>query len=109
LADLPTVDEAGLPEFKADVWFGIVVPLVTPGEIIAKLNQELVAIMRLPDVVEQLRRQGIESMTRTPAEFAAFLRADIGKRYPAGLVPVLVDGGHALTESRIINEYLEDA
>ena len=65
--------------------------------------------MRLPEVAEQLRRQGIEPMTGTPAEFAAFLRADIKKPNPAGLVPVLVDGGGVLTESRIINEYLEDA
>jgi glutathione S-transferase len=48
-------------------------------------------------------------MTSTPGEFAAFLRADIRKLNPAGLVPVPVDGGGVLTESRIINEYLEDA
>ena len=98
-----------MPEFKADVWFGVVAPAGTPGEIIAKLNQELVAVMRMPDVEEQFRRQGIEPMTSTPGEFAAFLRSDIKKPNPAGLVPVLVDGGQALTESRIINEYLEDA
>ena len=51
----------------------------SPGEIIAKLNQELVAVMRMPDVEEQLRRQGIEPMTSTPEEFAAFLRSDIRK------------------------------
>ena len=65
--------------------------------------------MRMPEVEEQLRRQGIEPMTSTPGEFAAFLRSDIRKLNPAGLVPVLVDGGQVLTESRIINEYLEDA
>ena len=68
-----------MPEFKADVWFGVVAPAGTPADIIAKLNQELVAVMRLPEVEEQLRRQGIEPMTSTPAEFAAFLRADIRK------------------------------
>jgi len=109
MPDLPTVAEAGVPEFKADVWFGVVAPFGTPGEIIAKLNQELVAVMHLPEVEEQLRRQGIEPMTSTPAEFAAFLRSDSRILNPAGLVPVLVDGGQVLTESRIINEYLEDA
>jgi hypothetical protein len=109
MPDLPTVAEAGVPEFKADVWFGVVAPFGTPGEIIAKLNQELVAVMRMPEVEEQLRRQGIEPMTSTPAEFAAFLRADIRKLNPAGLVPVQVDDGQVLTESRIINAYLEDA
>ena len=79
MPDLPTVAEAGVPGFKADVWFGVVAPAGTPGEIIAKLNQELVAVMRMPDVEEQLRRQGIEPMTSTPEEFAAFLRSDIRK------------------------------
>ncbi|TAK72705.1 MAG: hypothetical protein EPO19_00825 [Betaproteobacteria bacterium] len=63
----------------------------------------------MTDVEEQLRRQDIEPMTSTPKEFAAFLRADIRKLNPAGLVPVLIDGGSVLTESRIISEYLEDA
>ena len=79
MPDLPTVAEAGVPGFKADVWFGVVAPAGTPGEIIAKLNKELVAVMHMPDVEEQLRRQGIEPMTSTPEEFAAFLRADIKK------------------------------
>jgi len=91
------------------VWFGVVAPFGAPGDIAAKLNQELVAVMRMPDVVEQLRRQGIEPMTSTPGEFAAFLRSDIRILNPAGLVPVLVDGGQVLAESRIINAYLEDA
>ena len=79
MPDLPTVAEAGVPEFKADVWFGVVAPAGTPGEIIAKLTQELVAVMHMPDVEEQLRRQGIEPMTSTPGEFAAFLRSGIKK------------------------------
>lgn len=87
----------------------MVAPAGTSGDIIAKLNKELVAVMRMPDVEGQLRRQGIEPMTGTPGEFAAFLRSDIKIPNPAGLVPVLVDGGQVLIESRIINEYLEDA
>jgi tripartite-type tricarboxylate transporter receptor subunit TctC len=79
MPDLPTVAEAGVPGFKADVWFGVVAPAGTPGDIIAKLNKELVAIMHMPEVEEQLRRQGIEPMTSTPEEFAAFLRTDIKK------------------------------
>ena len=46
---------------------------------------------------------------RKPNRDAAFLRSDIRKPNPAVPVPVLVDGGHVLTESRIINEYLEHA
>jgi len=61
------------------VWFGVVAPAATPGDIIAKLNLELVAVMRMPEVAEQLRRRGIEPMTSTPEEFAAFLHSDIRK------------------------------
>ncbi|WP_051235856.1 tripartite tricarboxylate transporter substrate binding protein [Ottowia thiooxydans] len=77
--ELPTVAEAGVPDFKADVWFGVVAPAGTPSQIIAKLNQELVAIMRMPDVDQKLRLQGIEPMTSTPEEFSTLLRADIKK------------------------------
>ena len=76
---MPTLAEQGFAEAQVTPWFGIVVPFGTPGDIIAKLNQELVAVMHMPDVEEQLRRQGIEPMTSTPEEFAAFLRADIRK------------------------------
>lgn len=48
MPDLPTAAEAGVSEFKAHVWFGVVAPAGTPGEIIAKPNQELVAVMRMP-------------------------------------------------------------
>jgi tripartite-type tricarboxylate transporter receptor subunit TctC len=53
MPDLPALARAGVPEFKADVCFGVVAPAATLGEIIAKLNQELVALMRMPEIEEQ--------------------------------------------------------
>ncbi len=79
MPDLPTVAEAGLPGFKADVWFGVVAPAGTPSEIVSRLNSEIGKIMRMPDVRERLLPQGIEPMTNTPEEFATFIHAEIAK------------------------------
>lgn len=79
MPDLPTVAEAGLPGFKADVWFGVVAPAGTPSAIVSRLNSEIGKIMRMPDVREQLLPQGIEPMTNTPEEFTALIRTEIVK------------------------------
>ena len=79
MPDLPTVAEAGLPGFKADVWFGVVAPAGTPGAIVSRLNSEIGKIMRMPDVRAQLLPQGIEPMTDTPEEFADLIHTEIAK------------------------------
>ncbi len=79
MPDLPTVAEAGLPGFRADVWFGVVAPAGTPGAIVSRLNSEIGKIMRMPDVRAQLLPQGIEPMTDTPEAFAALIHTEIAK------------------------------
>ena len=79
MPDLPTVAEAGLPGFKADVWFGVVAPAGTPGAIVSRLNNEIGQILRAADVQQQLLPQGIEPATGSPADFAAFISAEIAK------------------------------
>jgi tripartite-type tricarboxylate transporter receptor subunit TctC len=76
--DLPTMAELGYP-IDIDTWYGLVAPAGTPKEVIAKVNAETVRILNLPDLREKTRSQGIELGGSTPEEFAAFLRADIGK------------------------------
>jgi tripartite-type tricarboxylate transporter receptor subunit TctC len=77
--DLPTVAEAGLKGFDVRSWNGVVVPAATPKDIIARLNTEIVRILRIPDLREKFAAQGIELTPSTPEEFSAFLRADIAK------------------------------
>ncbi len=79
MPDLPTVAEAGLPGFKADVWFGVVAPAGTPSAIVSRLNSEIGKIMRMPDVQARLLPQGIEPMTDTPEEFAALIHTEVAK------------------------------
>ena len=76
--DIPTLTELGFP-IDIDTWYGLVAPAGTPKDIVAKLNGETVRILNLPELKERTRSQGIELSGSTPAEFAAFIKADIAK------------------------------
>src|SRR5262249_20349132 len=54
LAELPTVAESGVPGFETFQWYGILVPSRTPGEIVTRLNRELVEIIRMPEITNIL-------------------------------------------------------
>jgi len=77
--DLPTVAEAGVPGFSASGWTGLVAPAGTPQAVIRKLNAEVVRVLPLPDVKEKLAGDGSEFGKNTPAEFRAFIKAEIAK------------------------------
>lgn len=77
MPDVPTFEEAGLPEYKAVGYFGLVAPAGTPREIIDKLNAAGIEASKMPEVVEALKAQGIEPTVNTPEEFAALIKADL--------------------------------
>ena len=79
LPNLPTVSEAGLGGFEMSPWFGVLAPAGTPPDIVAKLNQELVKILRSPEVETQLAAQGVEPAHSTPDEFLAIIKGDLQK------------------------------
>jgi tripartite-type tricarboxylate transporter receptor subunit TctC len=68
LPDVPTIAESGLPGFEMNSWQGIVAPAQTPPEIVARLNSETNAILRLPEVKQFYARLGPEPAGGTPAE-----------------------------------------
>ncbi|MEI6304248.1 MAG: tripartite tricarboxylate transporter substrate-binding protein, partial [Betaproteobacteria bacterium] len=74
--ELATVAESGVPGYSAQVWQSIVVPAGTPREIVAKLNTEIVRVMRLPDTRERLSAAGIEPVGSTPEELGSFTRSE---------------------------------
>jgi len=76
LPDVPTVSEDGLRDFEAGSWYGIMVPAGTPGEIVDKLNREIVRIVALPDVHEKLVDLGLVPFTNSAADYAAMVKAD---------------------------------
>ncbi len=78
LPNVPTVAET-IPGFESTSWQGYFVPAGTPREIVVRLQQEMVAVLKLPDVIERLRSGGNEGVGSTPEEFDARFRADITK------------------------------
>ncbi len=77
--DLPTIAEAGLPGFDISTWFGIFVPAGTPRPAVDRLHAEFAAALAAPEVRERLLAMGAEPVGNTPAEFAAFVKAEAAK------------------------------
>lgn len=79
LPDVPTVSEAGVPGFEATTWFGLVAPAKTPKQIVARLNELVVKVVRAPELKSQFEILGYEAVGGSPGEFAAFIRAESEK------------------------------
>ena len=77
LPDVPTFAQAGLPQYDAYFWSGLVAPGGTPADILDKLNAVLVRAFNTAEVREALLRQGLEPAGTTPAEFAAFIGSEV--------------------------------
>jgi tripartite-type tricarboxylate transporter receptor subunit TctC len=74
---LPTMAEAGVPGYDVVGWNGIVAPAGTPPEIVARLQAEVAKVLRQQEVRERLAALGAEPVGSTPAEFGAFIRAEM--------------------------------
>jgi tripartite-type tricarboxylate transporter receptor subunit TctC len=80
LPDVPTMIEAGVPDFEVDSgWQGLYLPADCPGEIVAKLQGEVRAALGDPQVRERIAALGLEPVGSTPAEFRLFVQAEIKK------------------------------
>lgn len=79
LPELPTVAEAGVPGYEANVWIGIVAPTGTPREIINKLNVEIAKILQIPQVKENMLSQGFEPAGGAPEQFGALIKSETAK------------------------------
>jgi tripartite-type tricarboxylate transporter receptor subunit TctC len=77
LPDVPTMAEAGVPDFDTSLWFGLLAPAGTPRPIIEKLAAAAQKAMHAPDAIETLRKQGYEPLDAGPDEFTAFFRSEI--------------------------------
>jgi len=89
--DIPTIAEAGVPGYESLQWYGLLAPTGTSPEIIARVNREAVAALRLPDVKTRLANDGAEVVGSTPEAFGAYLRTETAKwaklAKAAGIVP----------------------
>ena len=76
---LPTIAETGLPGYEVASWFAVCAPAATARAVVAKLNGEVVAIVKTPEMQERLASLGAQPLTLSPGQFAAFIKAEIVK------------------------------
>lgn len=79
LADVPTVEEAGVKGFDLGTWFGVFTTGGTPADVVARLNKAYADAMRLPDVRQRLLTMGSEAEPMTADAFAAFVKQEMAK------------------------------
>ena len=73
MPEVPTVAESGYPGYEATNWYAYLVPAATPREVVAKLNSELVKVLRQPEVRDLLNKQGVEPQPGTPDELRRYM------------------------------------
>ncbi len=79
MPELPTVGEAGVPNFEAVIWLGLMAPKGTPTAIVDKLNEEVRKIVNRAEVREAWSKQGAVPMSMTVPEYTRYMEADIAK------------------------------
>jgi tripartite-type tricarboxylate transporter receptor subunit TctC len=82
LPDLPTIAESGYPGFEALAWNGVMVAAGTPKPIVAKLNAEIGAVLKEPDVVQKMHGFGFDLVGGTPEDFGALVRGEAERWAP---------------------------
>jgi tripartite-type tricarboxylate transporter receptor subunit TctC len=82
LPDLPTIAESGYPGFEALAWNGVLVAAGTPRPIIVRLNREIDAVLKEPDVVQKMHGFGFDLIGGTPEDFGALISGEAAKWAP---------------------------
>jgi tripartite-type tricarboxylate transporter receptor subunit TctC len=77
--DVPTMAEAGISGMEITLWTGLVAPVGTPADIVAKLQAEIAAIVALPDVKERFEQIAVDPRSTTPDEYRALIASDIAR------------------------------
>jgi len=76
LPELPTIAESGYPGFEALAWNGVMVPALTPTPVVARLNAEMNAILKQPDVVAKMHASGFDLIGGTPEDFGNLIKRE---------------------------------
>jgi len=79
LPDVPTIQEAGVPGYEVAGWYGVIGPAGIPQAVVSRLNREINAILQVPEMREQLSKQGADPRTAAPEEFTATMAKDLQK------------------------------
>jgi len=77
--EIPTIAESGYPGFETAAWYGVLVPIGTPRDIVMRLNRATIAALGAAEVKERLVQEGSEPMGSSPAQFGAYIKSEIEK------------------------------
>ena len=77
IPDVPTVAEAGVPDYEAGSWYGICVPAGTARPIVDQLSREIAVAVKSPDVIERLALEGVIPVGSTPEQFGAYIKREL--------------------------------
>lgn len=77
--DVPTMAEAGVPNFEITAWFGFMAPAGTPKPIIQKISADAAKVIAMPDVRDSILAKATVPVSSTPEEYAAFIQSEIKK------------------------------
>jgi tripartite-type tricarboxylate transporter receptor subunit TctC len=77
--DLPTFAEAGLPQYDTNAWYSMHAPAGTPSDIVRRLNRELVAILKDPEILARFKQLSTDPVGNSPEEFGAFVKVELDK------------------------------
>lgn len=77
--DLPTFDESGVKGYEATTWFGLMAPIRTPKEVVARWNTEVDRILASSDIQSRFATLGLEPIGGSPESFGRFIQAEIDK------------------------------
>jgi tripartite-type tricarboxylate transporter receptor subunit TctC len=75
--DIPTMKEAGLPEIENQAWMAVMAPATTPTDIVQRMNQEINAVLAMPDVREKLHAQYMEPIGGTTESLQNFMQQEL--------------------------------
>ncbi|MFC5606444.1 Bug family tripartite tricarboxylate transporter substrate binding protein [Variovorax soli] len=79
LPDVPTLAEAGAKVDNVDMWYGVLAPKGTSPDVVRRLNREIAAVLKQPEVAKAFESQGMVPATATPDEFGALIKKDAAR------------------------------
>ena len=77
LPELPTIDESGVPGYEKEAWFGLFAPAAVPEPVVSRMYQAVAKVLKDPEIVKRLAAEGAVARGQPPAEFDAFVRAEL--------------------------------
>lgn len=79
LPDVPTFTEQGVKGYEVDAWYSMHAPAGVPKYIVARIHEDVVRILHIPEITERIKLLGAEPVGNTPEQFAAFVKVEAAK------------------------------